>query len=44
MTMVLQSTNVILKQLLKKAFESTKENPNIEENLCILLIKGINVV
>ena len=23
-----------LKQLLKKTFEPTKENPNIEENLC----------
>ena len=32
-----------LKQPLKKAFEPTKENPNTEENLC-LIDKVINVV
>ena len=32
-----------LKQLLKKAFESTKENPNIEGNPC-LIDKVVNVV
>ena len=37
-----QST--FLKQLLKKTFEATKENPNIEGNLCVLLIKCIKVV
>ena len=32
-----------LMQLLKKTFETTKENPNIEERLC-LINKAIKVV
>ena len=28
-----------LEQLLKKTFKPTKENPNIEENLQVLLVK-----
>ena len=33
----------LLKQLLKRTFEPTEENPNIEENLC-LIDKVTNVV
>ena len=36
--------NTSLKHLLKKTFELTKEDPDIEENLWVLLIKGINFV